>query len=429
MWGHAEVTMARRIFNGRGCDEDVDIMEVIGELHAQREYLHSLQTDHLIEYLDRLGRSWASDKDLRQRVPYNLTHLSEFMSEGRLRSMMDIALRDRRAMDGFVEIGASSLLYHAQPRGIAVHWLAGNVPILGIFSLIQTILTKNVSLLKASSGAYKELVALLDTFAAFSTEHVNGAEIAQTIQAVLVDNADRKTHETLSMHADIRIAWGGHDAIEAITRLPKRFFCEDIVYGPKYSYAFLDAQNQTRQALARLAFDVSTFDQYACSSPHTLFVEGSLEDAQRVAQTMAQELENVNRLMLPKGPTDPGKTMDILRVRTEYAMKGKVFSSRGTEWTVVVSDEESLAEACFSRVIFVRPVSGPGKLRQLNDRRKQTLGIGIMDRAARERFVDSVTLYGIDRCPQFGNMTLFESPWDGMFAIDRMVRWVTTWRS
>ena len=38
--------------------------------------------------------------------------------------------------------------------------------------------------------------------------------------------------------------------------------------------------------------------------------------------------------------------------------------------------------------------------------------------------IDSITFNGIDRCPRFGNMTLYESPWDGMFPVDRLVRWI-----
>ena len=32
---------------------------------------------------------------------------------------------------------------------------------------------------------------------------------------------------------------------------------------------------------------------------------------------------------------------------------------------------------------------------------------------------------GIVRCPEIGFMTHFDSPWDGMFAIDRLIRWTS----
>ena len=56
----------------------------------------------------------------------------------------------------------------------------------------------------------------------------------------------------------------------------------------------------------------------------------------------------------------------------------------------------------------------------------QTLGCVISPERKKE-FVDKVTLLGINRCPQIGEMSYFESPWDGMFALDRFVKWITTY--
>ena len=32
---------------------------------------------------------------------------------------------------------------------------------------------------------------------------------------------------------------------------------------------------------------------------------------------------------------------------------------------------------------------------------------------------------GIERCPEVGRMSLYDAPWDGMYPIDRMGRWVS----
>ncbi len=49
-------------------------------------------------------------------------------------------------------------------------------------------------------------------------------------------------------NADIRIAWGGEEAVSTILSLKKNFFTEDIIYGPKYSYAILDSEFLKRQS-------------------------------------------------------------------------------------------------------------------------------------------------------------------------------------
>ena len=249
------------------------------------------------------------------------------------------------------------------------------------------------------------------------------------MSVVLVDHDDTKNQNALSLNADIRIVWGGAEAVEIISNLKKRFFCEDIIYGPKYSYAFVDAASLAKNSAdiaRRFAFDISTFDQYACSSPHTIFVEQNTEFAPiKFAELLAGELDKVNRLMIPKQGTDAGKAMDILNLRTEYAMRGKIFASKNADWTVIYSEERGFAQPCFSRVIFVRPMN---ELKSLNSRHQQTVGLAMENNSQRTEFVDNLTLFGVDRCPKVGSMTLFDSPWDGMFAIDRMVRWVVTWK-
>ena len=415
-------------YHGKICDEEYgDLEGLITELKSRSPYLHELKIDELIGFFDSLGKSWAKDPEMKKRFGSTLNHLIEFMSAENLDVMLDTALRKREALDGFVKLNGKSVSYHAQPRGLAVHWLAGNVPFLGIFSVLESVLTKNVNLVKASSKAYEDLVVLLDSFNKVDVGKVKGSELLQTMAVILVDRNDRETNEALSMNADVRIAWGGHEAIETIVSLKKRFSTEDIIYGPKYSYAVIGKEclDDYRRLAQRLAVDVSVFDQYACSSPHTLFVEkGGSVTPLGFAKELASQLSLVNRTLLPKGRTEPGKVMDMLNVKSRYEMLGEVFSSEKNEWMVVYSEEEGLAEACFSRVIFVRPIDDVNELAELNDRHKQTLGLAI-GKERRFELADKITIRGIDRCPELGKMSFFESPWDGMFSMDRMVRWVT----
>ena len=103
-----------------------------------------------------------------------------------------------------------------------------------------------------------------------------------------------------------------------------------------------------------------------------------------------------------------------------------MFSSKNTDWTVIYSDEKGPAQACFSRVVFVRPVDDIRDVCRYSNRGMQTMGVSVSDER-RQAFADSATVCGTDRCPPIGEMSFFQSPWDGMFAFDRLVRWVTTY--
>ena len=334
---HFTKMVVRLVFGGNGmCDEAHDsVLPLVKSLREKIKFMHNLRTEDIINFVDGLGKHWAGNAEIKKHVAENLNHLVSFMSKNNTKEMLNISLRGNYgALDDFVELSPDKLC-HAQPRGLAVHWLSGNIQIIGIFSILQALLTKNVSLIKASSRSYEGLIFLLDTVQKFNTEKIKGADIASTMNVVLVEHDDKKNQRVMSMNADMRIVWGGAEAVDIISGLKKRFFCEDIIYGPKYSYALVDRASLIKNAAdiaRRFAFDISTFDQYACSSPHTIFIEQNSEfEPVRFAELLASELDKVNRLMIPKGKTEAAKVMDVLNLRTEYMIKGKVFSSKNAE--------------------------------------------------------------------------------------------------
>jgi len=281
-------------------------------------------------------------------------------------------------------------------------------------------------LVKASSRGFKELQYLLSTMVNTNTEKIKGMDLTKCMAVVLMGREDHASHEYISEQADVRIAWGGKESIEIVLGLKKKLFCEDIVFGPKYSYAVIDKsfEKNSSDVARRLAVDVSVFDQYACSSPHTVFVEGKKDNVIAFAQELAKQLEFVERTFLPKTEIDSGKSMEILTLRSVYALKGQVFSPKSTDWTVIYTERKGLIDGCASRVIFVKPIEDFKILKELNTRQKQTVGLWFSEEN-KLKYSDDITFYGVDRLPNIGTMTFFESPWDGMFVFDRLVRWIT----
>ena len=424
------MTFKNIISNGVLKENDEENLEsIIENLKTKTEWLHAQKIDELLDYFDAVGKLWSKTN---KNYGNNLKHLSEFLSRTNLEKELKISLRGNIFVldDFFPLFDESDFLFHAQPRGISVHWIAGNVDVLGIFSVVQALLTKNLCLIKAPHN-YSLLKDLLLSFKEVSTEKISGSDLLNCISMIYVERDDIRNQELLSKNADIRIAWGGEEAVSTILKLKKNFFTEDIIYGPKYSYAILDSEflkDNIKNAAQRLALDISIFDQYACNSPHTIFVENdNLNDnlTKELAKELANSMETVNRLIVPKSEVSEKKAMEILSLRTEYDFKGEVFAPKNTDWTVIYSEEEGLANPCFSRVIFIRPIKNAEDIGKLHNRKIQSIGIGIANPERRKKLVDLVTLLGGDRCPSIGNMSKFHSPWDGIFGMDRMVRWIS----
>ena len=416
---------------GKISDKETEsVQNIIDNVNKQRQWIHSLNIDDLLEFFEKLGRYWA--EKYSKDIGINSKHLISFLSKENLGKKLDIALRgNRNVIEKFIDLSDPELIFHAQPRGVVVHWIAGNVDILGIFSVVQALITKNVSMIKAPAK-YQLLLKLIQSIQEIKTKKIFGSELIKCIEIIYVDRNDHMNQQLLSKNADVRIAWGGEEAVNSITTLPKSPFTEDIIYGPKYSYAIVDEESiiQNSEKIAqRVAMDVSMFDQYACSSPHTIFVESNNKEIiNNFAKKIAKSLEDINKILMPKKEITPEKSLEIIDVRTEYGIKGNVISSKGTEWTVICSNEKEFAKPTFSRVIQVRKLDKEFLLKENSSRKIQTIAV-VMEQEKRYEIIDKLTLLAGDRCPNVGNMSLFDSPWDGMFGMDKMIRWVTTYKT
>ena len=231
-----------------------------------------------------------------------------------------------------------------------MHWVAGNVPVLGLLSLVQAMLCKNANVVKVSRnrpGMLPYLLAALSevTYTNAQGETFSGRVLTDTMAVVYADRQDAAAARELSRLADVRVAWGGREAVEAIINLPRRYGTEDIVFGPKLSFAIVGAErladsDAARRTAAAIAADACAFDQQGCNSPHTVFVErgGPIAPAE-FARLLGEAMEAESR-RAPLEQVDPAAAMNVLAVRTEYAMRGEAHHSRGIQWAVVYSDED-----------------------------------------------------------------------------------------
>jgi hypothetical protein len=418
------------------CPLEASPDRLVNELRLAQERLRSTPIDDLIGLCDAASRAWTQPGNEVARMLGNLAlgFLPLWLRRTNLETLVAQALRgDAGAIDGFVPLPRSNQRQHrAQPRGLLVHWVAGNVPLLGMISVIQGLLTKNANLVKVSRQNAGILPYFLSALADVRYRRPDGTEIAGTLltDAVRAIYADREdaAGAALSALADVRVAWGGREAVEAIMNLPRRFGTEDIVFGPKTSFVVVGAEKLTdqaeaRKAATRVARDAVALGQRGCNSPHTIFVErgGSLTP-EVFAGLLGEELGRAAGQV----PSDiaPQEAFQILTWRAEYDMRGEAWYGDGVRWSVFFSDDDrGLATPCYGRTLFVRPVDDVFEVAALCSINTQTAGLALGER--RLKLAEALTARGVERCPEVGQMSLYEAPWDGMYPMDRMVRWVS----
>ena len=105
------------------------------------------------------------------------------------------------------------------------------------------------------------------------------------------------------------------------------------------------------------------------------------------------------------------ETLAGIPPKTAIVYRGEVIAYKG------------LADPCYSRTLFVRPVGDILEVADYCGKLTQTVGCALSPER-KLLFAEKVSYAGIDRCPDVGLMSLYDSPRDGLFPMDRMVRWV-----
>ncbi|MBF0348374.1 MAG: acyl-CoA reductase [Magnetococcales bacterium] len=412
-----------------------DLESVLHSLQARRDWLARVPVEAVIILLDRLAREWRQSTLYADLDKRGLAFLCDWCSADSLRRIAAASLGGHAGfLDDFHPLQDSiRRKAMALPKGLALHWVAGNVPLIGLFVLVQSMVTKNVNLVRAPSAERQIMAHLLAPLRSLEVQMpggvcVRGADLLETVAVVHFPN-DHPLGAQLSALADVRIAWGGREAVETLARWPRRYDVRDVFFGPKLSYMAIGREQLVegrglKKLLRRAATDCSVFDQYACSSPHTVFVEqgGPVPPkvfAERLGGEMARTLERI-----PKMPPDAGTVMEIGLRRIQHDLFHEVWHSRDSGWTVLYDEEMALAAPCYSRVVTVRGVPDIMQTVTLASEEIQTVGLAL-DGERRLLYAREAARRGVGRLPEIGRMTLFEPVWDGLWVMGHTVRWVT----
>lgn len=436
--------------------EDLDAVKKY--LMEKKRQIHDMRVDDIIGLMSEVGKLWGNkeyplrrklidiimkkDGSSKEMVELGIKYVSEMYSEENLKGITDADLcGSRYVLDRFINIYKEnpSIMVHAQPMGIVGHWLSGNTLVAGQISLMRTMVTKNVNIIKVSSKEKYFLPIFLESFkdANYRNEKnilFNGSMLTDTVFAIFFDSKDKECNRELSMASNLRVARGGREAINTIINLEKQYGTEDVIYGPKYSFMvigreYMESEELCRNIAEKAALDFSIWDQYACTSPHVAFVEkGGKVSPLEFARMLGEYMRKVAGI-LPNGSVSCDNSPNIINNRIEYDFLQKAVYPETTAWTILYSDnKKEMPNPIFSRVAHVFAIDNVFETIPLINRYKQSVGLALKGEK-RDRYAEECTYCGVERCIPVGLMNTMPvgSPWDGFFNCNRMVRWVSTY--
>ena len=397
------------------------------------ESLHKLSINDIISFYSKVGELWGSPQyekreelvDLTSRVTgyskemvaLGMKQICGILTKEYLEVTLQSDLGDKRLMDEWVTRAES--VVHCQPRGKMLHMLAGNVPVVGITSILRGSLTKNANIIKMSDRDVITASYFAQAFHAIDPEH----PVTKTTSVLYWPHTNQEMFNKIAAFSNVICTWGEHDAVQE-TRRNAPLGAELLEFGPRRGLQLIgkEAFNELDKTTIKAAHDLTLFDQECSFSPQISFVEG---DVNKYAESLAKSLEEENS-RLPKGYGDPKFHANITNARIYSKFRGhRVHTSTKTEWTIIVADNiEDFPTHPLGRTMFIMPVKD--LVESFNYIGPEIQVVAIEPYAKAAALKEQLTLRGVDRITRLGKMGYFAlgSPQEGMYPLSRMVRWV-----
>lgn len=314
----------------------------------------------------------------------------------------------------------------AFPLGIVGHWPAANIDIQPVLSMTCALLGGNACLVRVPGGLVdvtQELMAKLRTVD-------RAGLLTERIAFVSFDHARDDLHMAMASQVDGAMIWGSGEVVSKIRALPFPAWTRIATFGPRLSVAAMDADvwNEPLERPAwcqRMARDVWQFDQKACSSPQTLFLErAGAADVSEFVNELKGAFEAENRAH-PRREINPALTSSICLARANWLLDNPEHQARfsgSPDWTILVGEGTDIPKPTQGRTLSVLVADDLMEAIAKFDGSVQTLGLAIGNPQREDALVQAAARRGVDRIVKLGRMHVFGSPWDGVDLIRPMVR-------
>lgn len=319
------------------------------------------------------------------------------------------------------------------PLGLVGHWPAGNIEIQPLLSMCCALLGGNACLVRVPAGLIDVTRALLARLYDVDI----GAVLTERVAVVAFDHDRLDLHRAMAMAVDGAMIWGGAEAVSQVRALPFPHWARIAVFGPRLSVAVMDAgtwSDGAEQAVwcRRLARDVWQFDQQACSSPQTLFLErGRGCDFEPFVDQLKQAFADENRAH-PRRDIHPALSSAIASARASWLLDSpnrRAVFPPAPDWSILLGEGSEIPKPTQGRTLTVQLVDDLlAPISRFNGS-VQTLGTAIKDSNREGVLARAAAKSGVDRIVKLGRMHVFGSPWDGTDLIRPMTRIVRHIRS
>lgn len=307
------------------------------------------------------------------------------------------------------------------PRGVLVHIMPSNSPLLSVLGLIEGLLSGNVNVLKLSR---KE-----SSFSILFFKALIELDLSNTlIDYIIIGQISSKDKDFLKLflsRADVVSAWGSEESLKGIKEQLNPG-TKIIEWGHKISFCyFSNLSSSDDEQIKNLSIEICNNEQRACSSPQCVFIEDAnfdklCEFAQKLARQLDITSKTINRVY-PDKAEQAEITIVKEQVRLEsYLGTSQLIESQDRSWRILIDMNAGLSASPLFRTIWVKPLKKNEIIKTLRPLRQylQTVGLAAGQYEAQE-LIGTFFKAGVQRIRSIGEMTesYIGEPHDGIYAL------------
>jgi len=409
--------------------------------------LYTIDFNDIVDYLERLGQLLELDNNAYLHEAFELSKRTSSLSESILRHTYEMIpgffepeMTTQVAantvgidfLEGWVPLreGVKVRAFGAR----AVHIIAGNVPIVGVATIVRNALTRSDAIIKAPSNDPLTTTAVARTMIDMEPDH----PLTKHLTVAYWKGGDEEFEEQLYQPRNVEkiIAWGGFSSIKHISGYLQPGI-DLITLDPKQSGTIIgpeafEGSDRMKSVAEKAALDVGIFNQEGCVNARVIYLvcgtdDQGLETAKTFGELLFQAIQALpETLSTAHRNFDPAlkDELDALKfVADEYT----VFGGKGSEGAVIVSHESEAVDfardlAC--RVANIVPIDSVDTAVKSVNAYTQT--IGIYPDSLKTSLRDRLAYQGGQRLVSLGGATNMPSdaPQDGMETMRRMCKWI-----
>lgn len=419
------------------------IDRVCDALLRAQERLRTMRTERVIRAIDGAARRLSDPADpARADVLAALHAVSGFSPPmasllldrvamdwlaPQLEQLLDAELGGPAAVESFIARSPRRCARAVAPP-LGLHVFSGNVPGVGVTSIVRALLVRSAVLAKPAAAE----PVLAASFARLLADA--DPEVGDCVAVTYWTGGDAGIENAALARVGLVVHYGGADTIADLrARAPAHVHF--VEHGPRISFAVIHAAGTALPDAAEdLARAVALFDQQGCVSPQTAWVIGTRELARTFARLTAAALAGIQH-ELPRGRLDAAEAAAIrdMRTRAEF---GEIAGRGGALWgppdlaySVILSDDPAFEGTCLNRTLLIKHVPDLdtliGIVRPFG---KSLQTVGLTGFAADELIHAASSLgdAGATRITTIADMPWPPPTWhhDGRGPLQELVRWI-----